>query len=115
MTLSTNIELYARIKSVMPDDAEVVALCDKYLQKATARANLTLARKHAVLAALGEMGDTRSAAEVAEYMNENSIDLGIAKDGGWSTQGVGYYLRRLRDEGRAVEHEGNPKTYSLAE
>lgn len=111
--MSTNNEIYARIREAMSDDAEVVAFCDKYLKKAEARSSLTLARKSSVLSALGELGDMRSAAEVAEYMNENGIDLDIAKDNKWTTQGVGYYLRKLRDEGKVTEEEGSPKMYEV--
>lgn len=102
--MATNVELYRRIMERMSDDAEVVAMCRKYVDRADTASSETLARLEQVVSYLGTLDSEAlvSAKQVAEGM-----------DCGWNVRKASYYLSRLVREERAekVVEKGQPTLY----
>ena len=116
--MSKRNDMIARIKSAMPDDAEVQEWCDKELNRSAAQAEKTSGRLDALRIALREVRDEHgdgfavTAKMAASYVNELVAPL----DGEWNCRTASYYLRKLVSCGECVEvavAKNAPKEYSF--
>ena len=116
--VATQVELYKRIKDAMGDDAEVVALCDKFIsrnekQNATVEANVEMVRK-----ALKEIA-ANADGEAAFTSKEVSRMVTLMNEGeSWNVRKAASYLARLVREGVLVKMDvpkGQPTAYTWAD
>lgn len=113
--MATQIELYRRIREIMGDDAEVVALCDKHILPAEERAGRSADRAryvHGAVCRLVSRGvDRFSARMVREECG------GVFEDRPLSIQAVSRSLGKLVDEGLIERGEalekGEPVMYTV--
>ena len=111
--MATQIELYRRIREVMADDAEVVALCDKHIKPYEDRASRSAGRTEWVREAvkrLSSRGVTRFSARMVKE------ECGGVYDGkALSIQGVSRSLGRLVEAGYVTKDDvlekGEPTMY----
>lgn len=115
--MATQVELYKRIKDAMADDAEVVALCDKFISRSDTQNETTKRNRDMVLRALEEMQfdvdgnfTSKEVARTVTLMNAGES---------WNVRKAASYLSRLVREGVLRKLDGLPKgtptTYSWAE
>lgn len=115
--MATQVELYKRIKSAMADDAEVVALCDKFISRSDTQNETTKRNRDMVLRALEEMQfdvdgnfTSKEVARMVTLMNEGES---------WNVRKAASYLSRLVREGVLRKLDGLPKgqptTYTWAD
>lgn len=95
----SQVDIYRRIMTAMPEDEEVVALCRKYIERSESSsnhtaANLDLVAKHMVTKFYDEEHSI-TAKDLAESINS----LEEVKDD-WNTRKASYYLTRLAKEGK---------------
>lgn len=114
--MATQIELYYRIREVMGDDDEVVALCNKHIQPYEDRATKSDARTTYVREAVSRL--------VSRGINRFSARMVKEECGGTydgkplSIQAVSRSLGRLVDDGYVMRDEvrekGEPTMYVVA-
>lgn len=115
--MATQVELYKRIKDAMGDDAEVVALCDKFIsrnekQNATVSANADM-----VMRALHEIEATEGSADFTSKEVARYVTLMNAGES-WNVRKAASYLARFVREGILRKEEvskGTPTTYTWAD
>ena len=106
-------DMYARIKAAMPEDAEVVEFCDKYLAKADARKNRADMRLQIARKAVEKIDGEHTAKEIADFINENDM---AGEGDAWTAPRAVYYLNKLAESGIVVKTDkgSKPNIYSVA-
>lgn len=101
----TRKDLFARIADVMSDDAEVVEMCEKYIEQLSKKREYKVKQEvldfaEMVHGKLAEVGEVITAKELTDKINDAIEDV----EEKFSTAKVAAALRRLSMDGRVETH-----------
>lgn len=108
--MATQVELYKRILDAMGDDAEVVELCRKYINRAEQSSAKTAAKMEEIksfMRTYTEEYAEKTAREIATSLNVRGSNTN------WNTRGAAYYLSILVKEGVVnwMDSKGSARKY----